>query len=310
MKKIYHIKPIFLDFIWGGKKLIQQFNLDTNLSNVGMIYLVIAIPNHLDNLVEETNEPLSEFFRNNPELFNVQENIFPVRMAISCNEGVQSYQVHPDDSYALIHEGTKGKVSGSVSLENAGRIKKQYFGHTAKSLEEFKTLIENKDWKHFFNTIEVPSGSFLHTPAGVPHGGKGDGNVIVTFASNSDITYRFYDFDRNDPNRPLHLQQVYDCANIPEVPVGPIKVKPKHINGIDLYEYFDVPGEYTAKRIVVTDNGIYDTDQFMFYGCYKGRGKLNGVEIKSGQTLFVPAKYGPVEFSGQMDLVTISYRSR
>ena len=310
MKRIFHIKPIYLDFVWGGTKLIRQFQLETQLSNVGMIYMVIAIPNHLDNLVEETGEPLSVFYRNHPELFNIPEEEFPVRMAISCNEGLQSYQVHPNDSYALKHEGTKGKVSGSISLENSGKIKKQYFGHTANSLDEFKGLIENKDWDHFFTTIDVPDGSFLHTPAGVPHGGKGDGNILVTFASNSDITYRLYDFDRNDPNRPLHLQQVYDCANVPEVPVGPKMVEPKHINGIDLYEYYDVPGEYIAKRLVVNGNGTYLTNQFMFYGCYEGRGQLNGEEIKAGQTLFVPANSGPVEFVGQMDLVAISYRSR
>ena len=184
-----------------------------------------------------------------------------------------------------------------------------YFGHKAKTLNEFKTLIKKKDWDHFFNVIEVPDGSFLHTPAGVPHGGQGDGSVKVTFATNSDITYRFYDFDRNDPNRPLHLQQVYDCANIPEVPVGAIQVKPTHSGGIDLYEYYDTPGEYTAKRMMVNGKGHYENQAFMFYGCYQGQGKINGIDIKAGQTLFVPANFGQIEFTGQMDLVTISYKS-
>ena len=117
MHKIFHVKPIYLEFVWGGHKLIDKYNLQTVLKNVGMIYLVIAIPNHLDNIVEETNQPLSEFYQEHQDLFKINEERFPVRMAISCNEGRQSYQVHPDDAYALSHEGTRGKVSGSISLE-------------------------------------------------------------------------------------------------------------------------------------------------------------------------------------------------
>jgi len=233
-----------------------------------------------------------------------------VRMTISCNEGIQSYQVHPGDEYALKHEGTKGKISANIVLEHTGVVRKKRFGHTAKTLKEFQRMVEQKDWDNFFQVIEVADGDFLNTPAGVPHGGKGDGTVIVTFATNSDITYRFYDFDRNDPNRPLHLQQTYDCANIPEVPVGPVHVEPERKNGVALYEYYDVPGEYIAKRIIVNGTGQYETDKFMFYGCYKGQGSLGGVPVKAGETLFVPARFGPVDLVGDMDLIMISYTPR
>lgn len=309
-KQVYHIEPVYQSFVWGGKKLIERYGIKTDLENVGTIYNVIAIPGHLDNRVTEADMPLSQFYIKNPELFGISEEIFPVRMTITCNEGLQSYQVHPGDAYALKHEGTKGKISGSIVLDGGGKVRTKKFGHTAKTPEDFKRMVEEKDWDAFFTYVEVPDGDFLNTPAGVPHGGSGDGTVMVTYSTNSDITYRFYDFDRNDPKRPLHLQQTYDCANIPEVPVGPVHVEPKHENGVALYEYYDVPGEYRAGRIVVNGEGSYENERFVFYACYRGEGSVDGAALKAGETVFVPARYGRVSLKGDMDLIMLSYTPR
>lgn len=307
MKRIYHIEPIYKSFVWGGRKLIEKYNIKTNLDNIGTIYHVIAIPGHLDNTVIEAGEPLSQFYKNHPRLFNCTEKIFPVRMTTTCNEGNQSYQLHPDDAYAMEHEGTKGKVSGNIVLESTGKVRRKFFGHTAKTLDGFKEMVENKNWDKLFQKIDVPDGDFLNTPAGVVHGGKGDGTIMATYATNSDITYRFYDFDRNDPNRPLHLNQVFDCVNIPEAPVGPIHVEPLEKDGIKLYEYYSKPKEYVAKRIIVDGKGSYEYSSFLFLACVNGEGSIDSIGIKPGETLFIPAGYGPVELTGRMDLIVLSY---
>ena len=54
MSNIFHIKPIYKEFICGGRKLIDYFHLPQSLEQIGTIYHVIAVPGHLDNLVEET----------------------------------------------------------------------------------------------------------------------------------------------------------------------------------------------------------------------------------------------------------------
>ena len=50
MSNIFHIKPIYKEFIWGGRKLIDYFHLPQSLEQIGTIYHVIAVPGHLDNL--------------------------------------------------------------------------------------------------------------------------------------------------------------------------------------------------------------------------------------------------------------------
>lgn len=310
MKKIYHIKPIYKSFIWGGRKLIDEFNLKTDLPNVGTIYTVIAVKNHLDNIVEETGGTLSELYETHPEIFDCPDEGFPIRMTITCNEQYQSMQLHPNDEYALAHEGTRGKVSGAIVLfpqENPPVTKKQ-FGHKCSSLDEFKKLVAEENWDELYDHIEIADGWYHHTPAGVIHGGKGSGKIAATFGTNSDITYRFYDYERNDQNRPLDLQAVYDCVNIPEVPLENGRdVNPAEKNGVACYDYYEKSGEYVAKRLKIEKEGSFNYPHFAFYTCVNGGGELEGIPIKKGETLLVPKGYGPVELKGKLDICFISY---
>lgn len=307
MKQLYHIKPIYKSFIWGGRELIDHFHIDTNMENIGTIYHVIAIPGQLDNIVRETQEPLSVFYRKNPQLFQCSEETFPVRMTTTANSGFQSYQLHPDDDYAKKHENERGKVSGAVALKASDSVSEWLFGNKARDREEFKRLVEDKDWENLFSKIKVKDGEFVHTPAGVIHGGYGKGTVSATFGTNGDITYRFYDNDRNDPQRPLHLEQVYDCANIPEVPIGAKAVEPVEENGLLIYHYYEKAGEYVAKRFIVKEKGSFSYPGFLFLTCVEGSGKIEDTAIGLGETLLVPAAFGEIHFEGAMDLIAVSY---
>lgn len=307
MKQIYHIEPVYKSFIWGGQKLAGYFRLPQGLKQIGTIYHVIAIPGHLDNLVRETGEPLSKFYQTHPELFCCARKELPVRMTTTCNEGKQSFQLHPTNEYALAHDGELGKVSGSVALETDETVRTRLFGNVCKSREELIAKIRNRDWEHLFGTIQQKNGDFLHTPAGVIHGGAGDGTISCVFSSNGDLTYRFYDYGRDDPDRPLALEKVFECANIPEVSVGTVHVEPIIREGVELLEYYCVPGEYVARRINAQDYGSYICQQFYFLACVAGQGTVDGVPIDLGETLFVPANSGAVELNGPMDLISVSY---
>lgn len=307
MKQLYHIKPIYKSFIWGGRELIDYFHIDTNMENIGTIYHVIAIPGQLDNIVRETQEPLSVFYRKNPQVFQCSEESFPVRMTTTANSGFQSYQLHPDDAYAKRHENERGKVSGAVALKTSDNVSEWLFGNKARNREEFKRMVEDKDWENLFSKIKVKDGDFVHTPAGVIHGGYGKGTVSATFGTNGDITYRFYDNDRNDPKRPLHLEQVYDCVNIPEVPLVPIDPVCYEVNGLRVTDYYSSPGEYVAKRLDVDGPGSFSFDRFMCIVCVKGEGKIDGIPIRMPETVLIPADHGPVRLDGAMQLYMISY---
>ena len=256
-RQLYHIEPIYKSFIWGGRALIDHFHIKTDMENIGTIYHVIAIPGQLDNTVRETGEPLSVFYEKNPQIFQCREKSFPVRMTTTANSGFQSYQLHPDDAYAEKHENQKGKVSGAVALKASDHVSEWLFGNKAKNLEDFKRMVENKDWKN--------------------------------------------------PSRPLQLQEVYDCVNIPEVPVGAKAVEPVRENGLLIYHYYEKAGEYVAKRFIVKGKGNYSYQGFLFLTCVNGEGTIEDMPIGLGETILVPADFGEIHFDGDMDLIAISY---
>lgn len=309
MVVIYHIEPVLESFIWGGRRIIDAYHLETDLKNVGQIYHVIALKGHQDCIVTEARQPLSRFYETHPEIFRCKAPVFPVRLATSCSEKKMSYHLHPGNGYALTHEGTLGKVSGSIAIEPDGTEQIKLFGNRAASLEEFRQLVEREDWEGLFQTITVRSGQYLHTPAGVIHGGGGgeNGKISMVFASNSDISYRFFDYHRNDPDRRLHVRQVYDCVNIPEVPLAPIDPVCYEVNGLRVTDYYSSPGEYVAKRLDVDGPGSFSFDRFMCIVCVKGEGKIDGIPIRMPETVLIPADHGPVRLDGAMQLYMISY---
>lgn len=307
---IYHIEPVLQSFIWGGRKIIDTYHLKTDLENVGQIYHVIALENHLDCLVTETGETLSKFYKTHPDIFRCKCPVFPVRMATSCSEKKMSYHLHPANEYAMAHEGTLGKVSGAVSIEPDGSEQVRLFGNNVSSLEEFKEKVAEEDWEHLFRKLTVRSGQYLHTPAGVIHGGggrKGESGMSIVFATNSDVSYRFFDYHRNDPNRPLHMQEVYDCVNIPEVPFSPIDPVPYMQDNVKITDYYAKPGEYVAKRLDIAGPGTFTYEHFMCIVCVKGEGTIDGVSVGCPETVLIPAGYGPVRFDGNMQLYLVSY---
>ena len=308
---IYHIEPVLESFIWGGKKIIQAYHLNTNLENVGQIYHVIALKGHQDCLVTEARQPLSLFYEAHPEVFRCKAQIFPVRLATSCSEKKMSYHLHPDNAYALEHEGTLGKVSGSIHIDPDGSRQDKLFGCKAASLEEFKQMVAREDWGHLFQTITVRSGQYLHTPAGVIHGGgsdvEGEGKLSIVFATNSDVSYRFFDYHRNVPDRKLHMQEVYDCVNIPEVPLAPIDPVSYQKDGVQITDYYARPGEYVAKRLDISGPGTFSFERFMCITCVKGQGTIEGTPLCCPETVLVPASCGPIRFEGEMQLYMISY---
>ena len=307
---IYHIEPVLESFVWGGRKIIDAYQLKTDLPNVGQIYHVIALKGQQDCIVTETGEHLSSFYEAHPEIFNCKASVFPVRLATSCSEKKLSYHLHPNNAYAMAHEGTMGKVNGSIPLNPDGSVSTRLFGNNVSSLDEFKELVANEDWEHLFKTMEVRSGQFVHTPAGVIHGGgedEGGGKLAIVFASNSDISYRFFDYHRNDANRKLHMEEVYDCVNIPEVPLAPIDPVSYEKGGITVTDYDARAGESVAKRLDVSGKGTFSCDQFMCLTCVKGQGAVDGIEMSVPTTLLVSADHGPVTLEGNMQLYMISY---
>ena len=217
--------PIFLNAvlqekIWGGTKLHTLFNFTLPSDKTGEAWIISAHPNGISTIKSPAKYAglgLDELYKAHPELFNGQQLAsFPLLIKLLDASDDLSIQVHPDDEYALEHEGEYGKNECwyVVQAEPGAKI---VYGHTAMTPEEFAEKIDNEAWSELFTEVPVKAGDFFDVPSGTIHA-IGGGIVILETQQNSDTTYRVYDYNRTDDAgnpRPLHIQQTKDVTTIP-----------------------------------------------------------------------------------------------
>ena len=308
MNKFYTIRPIYEERIWGGQLIKEKFNYQTDLKNIAEAYHVIAIPGHLDNIVEEENIPLSEFYKKHKDLFGCDCDELPVRLVTACANGSLSCHLHPTDEYGLEHEGMRGKVEGGFALTDVDVECDYCIGHNAHSLEEFKRMVENEEWDKLLRHVKGRTTDFCHTPIGSLHWESGDGSTImVAYSTNGDVSYRLYDSGRNDPKRPLNVKAVIDNVTIPDDTIAPYHVEPYEKNGCLIYDYYEKSKEYVGKRIKTKPGATYVNDKFMFLLCVDGKTEVNGYLLEPGKTIFVPRNSGELKFTGTADICILSY---
>ena len=310
-QKIYRIKPVFEERMWGGQHLIEKYHYQTELKNIAESYCCIAIPNHLDCDVIDTGDKLSDFYHQNRELFGSDTDDIPIRLTVESVMDNMSVQIHPEDEYALEHFHQYGKPGGILYLE--GTPTDLLLGHHAKTKEEFIQWNETRQFDKLFRFVDYVPGDFIHIPANTLHSFRIRG-IMIAFARNSDVTLRLYDYDRMDPKtgkpRKMHVKEVYENVTIPDDQILPTRGRIVEQGARTHTVYYDAPGEYTAGRVQVKEKASFALDEFYFLFCVNGGGTVNGQRFQMGDVLFVPQKFGPIDLAGDMDFVYCSYKNK
>ena len=218
-------EPLFLqsvmhEKIWGGTKLRDEFGYEIPSDKVGEYWAISAHPHGVSTIKNGrfAGMGLDKVYAEHRDLFgNSNEPVFPLLTKILDANDWLSVQVHPDDYYAMEHEGELGKTECwyVIAADEGAEI---IYGHNAKSREELRQQIEKKEWDTLLTKVPVKAGDFFYVPSGTMHA-IGSGILILETQQSSDTTYRVYDFDRKDAQgnlRELHLEKSIDVLNIGE----------------------------------------------------------------------------------------------
>jgi mannose-6-phosphate isomerase len=131
-----------------------------------------------------------------------------------------SVQVHPDDTYARLHEqGKLGKTEFWYVLDAAPGASIIHGFKTATSQEEVRQAIQDFTLENLLNEVNVSTGDIIFVPAGTVHA-IGKGVLLYELQEYSDLTYRLYDYGRltsAGTPRELHVERSldvshYDCS--------------------------------------------------------------------------------------------------
>lgn len=235
-----------------------------------------------------------------------------------------SVQVHPDDAYAWQQGYSSGKTEMWYVLDHEpGAF--LYYGlkHTV-SEKEFRKRIQNGTLLEICRKVPVKKGDVFFIPSGMLHA-IGAGICVAEVQQCSNITYRVYDYDREDRNhqkRQLHVEQAADVLGFTPAlrgrsPLGQ-RVWGNGYSGIllEACEYFSV-WSYEVEGKAVLDfeelsreracQGIrYSGERFFSLVVLRGQGKLFGKgeeELWPGDSFSVSVHCRKVEVEGELELL-------
>lgn len=295
--------------IWGGDRLRNEYGYHIPSDHTGECWAVSAHPNG-DCSVESGKFAgcfLSDLWKNHRELFgNLQFDRFPLLTKIIDAKEDLSIQVHPDDAYAFVHEnGSLGKTECWYILD-CDPDAQIVTGHHAKSKEELKSMINNKEWDQLIRTVDVKKGDFFQINPGCIHAIKG-GCLILETQQNSDITYRVYDYDRLSSGKPreLHIEKSMDvitapfnaASYVPEIEKGEGYQKTHYI----ACQY------YAVDKVDISGTAIFRQEKpFLIISVIEGMGTIDGHKIVKGQHFILPYQYGDFAVKGNLRLICSS----
>lgn len=307
----FTFEPILKKIIWGGSDIcpfkgispVQEgIGESWELSHVEGNYSVVANGElkgqSLDDLIRTYGKQLL-----GEHVMEQFGTTFPLLIKFIDARDNLSIQVHPDDELAKKRHNSFGKTEMWYVVK-ATPDAALYSGFSQQiDAEEYVKRVENNTIMDVLQRYNVHEGDVFFLPAGRVHA-IGSGCFIAEIQQTSNITYRIYDYNRNDANgkgRELHTELAKDAIDYTLYPDYRTHYK-AHTNAtVQLADckYFTT-NLIDLDTIMVRD--FSQLDSFVVYICMEGRATLrdnkgNEILVHQGQTVLIPA---------DTDVVTIS----
>ena len=287
---------------WGGEKLRTVFGKNLQEVPTGESLEVSCIPGleskdpegrKLTELIETYGEKMVGSYAGKP---------FPLLLKLIDAREALSVQVHPDDAYAGTHEGGKlGKTEAWLILDAPEDAELVYGIEPGTDLATLAVACEaGSAVAPLLRRVKVKAGDVCYIPAGCVHA-IGAGITLYEIQQSSDITYRFYDWDRTDAQgrkRELHLAKALDVTDLE---LEPQPVHAPETEGVHRV----LEKTYFTLDVIRVKDGKQLLPPVCNFGMITGlEGELRltweegGLTLKKGATCFLPASSPALTLEG------------
>ncbi len=294
---------------WGGFALRRIYGKNTTDPHTGESLEMSVIPG-----LESTDQygvSLSALIeRNQRDMLGSRiEGPFPLLLKLIDAHEKLSVQVHPDDPYAARHEGKLGKTEAWVILRSEPGAQLVYGIKEGTTPEALRRACDNgKEIESLLRYVPVRPGDVFYIPSGMVHA-IGAGVMLYEIQQSSDITYRFYDWDRADAQgnrRELHIRQALDVARLD---LQPEAVKPETIpDRYCRHEKLLDTRYFRLERLFDCENAPFDAKHTHFSvltlltdGVIRCENET--FSFPAGQTVFIPAECAPFSLTCGLCLI-------
>lgn len=295
------LKPIYDKTIWANDKLTTLRHMDEK--GYGTCWEISAhsyCTNEVVNGIYK-GKTLMELIEEKPEEM-LGEIPFEhmLRLAYLDAKDDLSIQVHPYNSYAKAHENDLGKTESWYVLDT-----KPNATLVAGTLTEDKNVIqkalEDENLEPYLRKVDIEAGDFILIPAGMLHA-LGAGIFAIEIGTNSNTTYRFYDYNRTDANgnkRELHLEKSFDVADFS---LHTQKISNPYIEG--QHKTLVDCDEFVVELYDIKDSLTLDTQGKKFHTLTFVQGDAqivygqNILPVTYTESVFIPASLGAYTIKG------------
>lgn len=310
--EILKLKPVFKDYIWGGNRLRNEFGFESEYDKMAEGWMLSC---HKDgeNVIlngKYSGKTLSEITKENPDMLGINGkkfDYFPILIKLIDAKNDLSVQVHPNNEYAMRVEKEYGKTECWYILDCEEGAELIYGFNRNLTPEEFRQKIEDNTFLEAVNKVKVKKGDFFFIEAGTLHA-IGKGIFLAEIQQNSNTTYRVYDYGRlgaDGKPRELHVEKAVDVTNCappkrPTSPEGDLKVCDGYSE--QLLTKCDL---FNVEEICVSEKyeGVADESSFVSVLVTDGCGKIDNIDIKKGDSLFIPSGYGRFTVCGNIKAI-------
>lgn len=308
------LAPAGKDYLWGGRRLKEEYGKELPLAPLAETWECSTHPDGPSRIASGIykGRTLAEALKEQPQWLGTHPKGgegLPVLIKFIDASKDLSIQVHPDDSYALAHEGQLGKTEMWYVLEAEPQASLIYgFSH---DMDEKKLLDSLERGTIFTHLQQVPvrkDDVFMILP-GTVHA-IGGGVLLAEIQECSNVTYRLYDYDRVDKSgekRPLHINQALQVLNMREQPLVRRQMRVMRYQPGSASEVLCRCEYFQVDRVLVT--GCYqcqvESTSFQVFLILEGDMQLGEMSLKKGDCVFLPAGCGEVTVSGRGQLLRV-----
>ena len=322
-------KPVFQRYLWGGHRLATVLNKPIGDQPAAESWELV---DHRDGQSVVANGPLSgktlhqlvvEY-----DIDLVGEKVWKSISALHLPTDLQlrfpllfkfldanrdlSIQVHPDDHLArTLDPPDLGKTEAwyVLAAEPGAKI---YIGlQEGVDEQTFRAAVKSGTTGDLMHCIYPTSGDCIFVQAGTVHA-LGAGLLVVEIQQASNATFRVFDWNRVDRDgrpRPLHVEQAIAAIDYQRGPVEPHA--PERVSEIcELViecRSFEMHRWQLRKDTTVGGDGRFYI-LAVTNGAVTVEGDLSDQPLGFGQTMLVPACWGPIKLHpiGDAELLTIT----
>ena len=287
---------------WGGEKLRTVYGKPIAEVPTGESLEVSCIPGleSTDDAGVKLPDLIARY--GTPFAGKYAEGTFPLLLKLIDASESLSVQVHPDDAYAAREENGKlGKTEAWLILDAPEGSQLVYGIRPGTTLDGLRAACEQgAAVEPLLRRVDVKPGDVCFIPAGCVHA-IGAGIMLYEIQQSSDVTYRFYDWDRVDAQgnrRELHLKKALDVTDLsfsldpipaPDAPVA--RVLNETYFTLDLFHVTGTPIDLPA----IADFGLLTALDGELSLRWDGGEKA----LCRGESLYLPAKCVALTLCGQ-----------